>query len=228
MKHNELLPLLQQLLDTHFRPLRRTVRKNLARLTGAFLRNYKWLGRFLRCPYFDPTSLAECMLSLILGRQPAPWTLVVVDQTTIGDVEVLNAAIPLEGRAVPVAWASFQYPWTTTQPLSQNLLERYLVAWLAEAAPPQTRLLLVLDRGYARVALVRELNATGQPYIVRGKADVIIQLERGGKRQRVSLGRLPHRTGIPTPYRHVLYTVANRSRWMSSSTAAPASSRPGS
>lgn len=234
MKQNELLPLLQQLLDTHFRPLRRTVRKNLARLTAAFLRlaasvrfgygglhlaavarllpqgttfksNYKWLGRFLRCRSFDPTSLAECMLSLILGRQPAPWTLVVVDQTTLGDVEVLNAAIPLEGRAVPVAWASFQYPWTTTQPLSQNLLERYLVAWLAEAAPPETRLLLVLDRGYARVALVRELNATGQPYIVRGKADVIIQLERDGRRQRLSLGRLPHRTGVPKRYRHVLY-----------------------
>jgi hypothetical protein len=210
------------------------VRKNLARLTAAFLglatsvrfgygglhlasvarvlpggasfqSNYKWLARFLRCRYFDPSRLAECMLGLILGRQPPGWTLVLVDQTSIGDVEVLNAAIPLEGRAVPVAWASFQYPWTTTQPLSQNLLERYLLAWLAEAAPRSTRLLLVLDRGYARVALVRELNATRQPYIVRAKADVIVRAPLGGKLQRLRLGRLPHRTGLAQRYAHVLY-----------------------
>ncbi|MCL6568763.1 MAG: hypothetical protein K6T35_07755, partial [Meiothermus silvanus] len=128
MKHKDLLPLLQNLLETHFRPLRKTVRRNLARLTAAFLTlatsvrfgygglhlssvaralpdgasfksNYKWRARFLRCRYFDPASLAESMLALVLGRQPSPWTLVLVDQTSIGDVQVLSAAIPFQGRA---------------------------------------------------------------------------------------------------------------------------------
>jgi hypothetical protein len=151
MKQEELLFLLRDLLDHRFRPLRKTVRRNRARLTAPFLvlahsvrfgyggldlssiaralpdgtrfkSNYKWLARFLRCRYLDPPSLAECMLALVLGRQPSPWTLVLLDQTSIGDVQVLSAAIPVQGRAVPVAWVDFEYPWTTTRPLSQNLM----------------------------------------------------------------------------------------------------------
>src|SRR6266568_2841680 len=91
-----------ELIEAYFFGLRRTVRKNLTRLTCAFLRlalsvrfgygglhltsvaralpqglnfksSYKWLSRFLKCKYFDPSSLAECMLALILGRKPPPW-----------------------------------------------------------------------------------------------------------------------------------------------------------
>jgi len=234
MKHSDLLPLIQQPVETHFVVLRKTVRKNLARLTaallcltvsvrfgygglhltsvaralprgGQFKGNYKWLSRFLKCKYFDPASLAECMLALVLGRRPPRWTLVLIDQTTIDDVQVVNAAIPLQGRAVPVAWVDFQYPWTTTRPLSQNIMERYLLTWLAEAAPPKTGLLFVFDRGYARVALIKELNASRQPYIIRGKGDVIIRATVRGRLQRLRLDRLPHRTGVPIRYRHVLY-----------------------
>ena len=128
-----------------------------------------------------------------------------VDQTTIDDVQVVNAAIPLDGRAVPVAWVDFQYPWTTTRPLSQNIMERYLLTWLADAAKGRTLLLFVFDRGYARVALIAELNACGQPYVIRGKGDVIVHATVRGQPQRISLGRLPHRTGVAVRYRHVLY-----------------------
>ena len=223
-----------QLVESYFGGLRKTVRRNLARLTSAFLRlavsvrfgygglhltsiaralpdgttfksNYKWLSRFLKNRYFDPASLAECMLALILGRHAPNWTLVVFDQTSINGVEVVNAAIPLEGRAVPVAWVDFEYPWTTLRPASQNLAERYLLAWVAEAAPSQARLLFVLDRGYARVELIQELNAWRQPYLIRGRGKVIIEGLVRDRRQRLSLGRLPHRTGVPMRYRHVLY-----------------------
>jgi hypothetical protein len=103
MQHNcELYDAVCPLIESYFPCLRRTVRKNLSRLTCAFLRlalsvrfgygglhltsvarvlpdgkkfknNYKWLSRFLKCKYFDPSSLAECMLRLILGRKPPPW-----------------------------------------------------------------------------------------------------------------------------------------------------------
>ena len=135
-------PLVRGLIEAHFSVLRKTVRRNLTRLTAAFLRlavsvrfgygglhltwiartlpegttfksNYKWLSRFLKNRYFDPASLAEGMLALILGRKAPTWTLVLFDQTTINGVQVVNAAIPLEGRAVPVAWVGFEYPWTT-------------------------------------------------------------------------------------------------------------------
>jgi hypothetical protein len=222
------------LVETYFYSLRRTVRKNLARLTVAFLdlalsvrfgygglhltsvarvlsdqvkykNRYKWLSRFLKCKYFDPSSLAECMLRLILGDQPPPWVIVLVDQTTMDGVEVVSAALPLAGRAVPVAWVDFQYPWTTLRPPSQNFVELCLLTWLVQAAPPGVRLVLIFDRGYVRVALIKDLNLGGQPYVIRGRKDVIVQAVVRGRRQRISLGRLPHRSGQPVRYRHVLY-----------------------
>src|SRR6266567_8404299 len=137
-QERDLLSAVRELVDAHFSGLRRTVRKNLARLTCAFLHlawsirfgygglhltsiarvlpqgkkfksSYKWLSRFLKCKYFDASSLAECMLAVILGQKPPSWVIVLVDQTTVNGVEVVNAAIPFQGRAVPVAWVDFEY-----------------------------------------------------------------------------------------------------------------------
>ncbi len=99
MKHeSDLDASLRQLIEAYFPRLRRTVRKNLARLTAAFLHlvlsvrfgygdlhltsvaralseggklksRYQGLARFLQCQYFDPSSLAEYMLGLMLGRR---------------------------------------------------------------------------------------------------------------------------------------------------------------
>lgn len=234
MKQKELTDTIGQLIESHFPLLRRTVRKNLSRLTAAFLllavsvrfgygglhltsvaralgqdstfkSRYKWLSRFLKCKYFDPSSLAECMLTLVLGQKPPPWVIVLIDQTTIDEVQVISAAIPFHGRAVPVAWVDFQYPWNTLRPPSQNVIERLLLTWLAEAAPPQVRLILVLDRGYARVELIKDMNRNRQPFLIRGNRKTIVEVPLRGKRRRLSLGRLPHRTGVPIRYRHVLY-----------------------
>jgi Transposase DDE domain len=234
MNRRDLDLIVTRLLEAYFSGLRRTVRKNLARLTLAFLdlalsvrfgygglhltsvaralperflfkSRYKWLSRFLKCKHFDPSSLAECMLSLVLGRNPSRWVIVLIDQTTVDGVEVVNAAIPLAGRAVPVAWIDFEYPWTSLRPPSQNFVELCLFAWLTEAAPPGVRLILVFDRGYARVALIQELNRTHQPFLIRGRGNVIVRARVRGRLQRISLGRLPHRTVQPLRYRHVLY-----------------------
>ncbi|HVO82157.1 MAG TPA: transposase [Terriglobales bacterium] len=230
----DILPAVAELIAAYFAGLRRTVRKNLTRLTSAFLRlalsvrfgygglhltsvarvlpegkkfkrSYKWLGRFLQCKYFDPSSLAECMLALMLGETPPPWVIVLVDQTTIDGVQVVNAAIPFQGRAVPVAWVDFEYPWKTLTPPSQNTVERYLLTWLGLAAPPRVRLILVFDRGYARVGLIQDLNRGPQPFLIRARSKVIVEAEVRGRRRRLSLGRLPHRSGRATRYRHVLY-----------------------
>src|SRR6266481_6031139 len=167
-QEKDLLSAVRELVDAHFSDLRRPVRKNLARLTCAFLHlawsirfgygglhltsiarvlpqgkkfksSYKWLSRFLKCKYFDASSLAECMLAVILGNKPPGWVIVLVDQTTVNGVEVVNAAIPFQGRAVPVAWVDFEYPWKTVDPASQNTIERYLLTWLGLAVPRGVR-----------------------------------------------------------------------------------------
>jgi hypothetical protein len=90
-------------------------------------------------------------------------------------------------------------------PPSQNTIERYLLTGLAEAAPPCTRLTLVFDRGYARVGLIQDWNRGHQPFLIRAPPKVIVQTKVRGRRQRLSLGRLPHRTNRPVRYRHALY-----------------------
>lgn len=127
------------------------------------------------------------MLALMLGRLPRHWVLVLIEQTTLDGVQVPNAAIPLHGRAVPVAWVDFQYPWRTTRPLSHHILEQCLLTWLAEAAPRRVALLFGFDRGCARVELAGELNASRQPYVIRGRAAVVVQAAVRGRRQRLSL-----------------------------------------
>jgi len=210
------------------------VRKNLCRLSCAFLRlawsirfgygglhltsiarllpqgkkfksSYKWLSRFRKCKYFDASSLAQCRLAVILGHKPPPWVIVPVDQTSVNGVEIVNAAIPLQGRAVPVAGVDFEYPWKTLHPASQNTIERYLLTWLGLAVPRGVRLILVLDRGYARVALIRDLNQGQQPFLIRARSKVIGQATVQGRRRRLSWGRLPHRLGRPIRYPHLLY-----------------------
>ncbi|PYS65187.1 MAG: hypothetical protein DMF76_03310, partial [Acidobacteria bacterium] len=104
----ELHASIRSLIESYFSCLRRPVRKNLARLTCAFLylawsvrfgygglhltsiarvlpegkkfkSSYKWLSRFLKCKYFDASSLAECMLAVILGNKPPGWVIVLID-----------------------------------------------------------------------------------------------------------------------------------------------------
>jgi len=77
--------------------------------------------------------------------------------------------------------------------------------WLVQAAPPGVRLVLIFDRGDVRVALIKDLNLVGQPYVIRGRKDVIVQAVVRGRPQRISLGCLPHRSGQAVRYRHVLY-----------------------
>ncbi len=98
-QNHQLHASIRSLIESYFSCLRRPVRKNLARLTCAFLHlawsirfgygglhltsiarvlpegkkfksSYKWLSRFLKCKYFDASSLAECMLAVILGQPP--------------------------------------------------------------------------------------------------------------------------------------------------------------
>jgi hypothetical protein len=112
------------------------------------------------------------MLAVILGNRPPPWVIVLVEQITVNEVEVVNAAIPFQGRAVPMAWVDFEYPSKTIHPASQNTLERYLLTWLAGRAARDTTI-LIFDRGYPRVELIKDLKEKGfaEPWFLIVAAD---------------------------------------------------------
>src|SRR5256885_8595045 len=114
------------------------------------------------------------MVAVILGNKPPGWVIVLVDQTTVNGVAVVQAAIPFQGRAVPVAWVDFEYPWKTVNPVSQNTIERYLLTWLGLAVPPGVRLVFIFFRGSARVQVIKDLKHGQQPFLIRGRRKGIV------------------------------------------------------
>jgi len=221
-------------LEETFSDVRATVRKNLAALViglvmllrtprgwygrlslsgvsralptrGQVTARYKRLHRFLDNPRFHSESFSAGLLRLATGGSCPSLVPVLVDQTAVGGVQVLTASYPVEGRAIPLAMATFEHAkleW------SQNLLEEGFLRRLAGALPPQVRLVWIMDRGYGRATLLVVCRNQQWLFVIRGRAAVIVEYQG----RRLSLGRLPHRQGKACRYRGVLYQGKEKER----------------
>jgi hypothetical protein len=148
----------------------------------------------LKCKYFDPSSLAEMHVDADPGNQA----------TVLGDRArrsndarwrpARQCRHPTAGPCGPRSLDRFRIPLENADSSFTNTIERYLLTWLAEAAPPNVHLILVFDRGYARVELIKDVHRGQQPFLIRAPHKVIVQTRIGGRRRRLSLGRLPIRS----------------------------------
>jgi DDE family transposase len=105
--------------------------------------------------------------------------LVAFDWTEIRQFHTLMAAAVMNGRAVPLLWAS--YPeWVLSK--SQNNLEEGLLRLLKSMLPEGVKVVLLADRGFGRTELARTCQHIGIHYVVRVKADVWVDCpEHRGK-----------------------------------------------
>ena len=126
-----------------------------------------------------------------------------LDQTTLRGTPTLLAGVRVAGRILPVAFACFEY---ATLRKSQNVLEWALLLLVTASLPPGCTPLFVMDRGYARAALLAQLRQAGIPYLIRGRRNTMVRLGT----QRLILGRVPHRQGVAVRYPHVLYQDTKR------------------
>jgi hypothetical protein len=118
----------------------------------------KRLGRLLRNAHLEGPEMTPLLVRLALGDRPPPWVPVVVDQTTIRGVQVIMAGIRVARRIMPVAFACFTYE---TIRKSQNTIELGLLTLVKASLPPGCNPLYVMDRGYARVELFKDLEQMG-------------------------------------------------------------------
>jgi len=169
---------------------------------GDVTARYKRLHRFLDNPRFRNESLSAGLLRLATGGSCPALVPVLVDQTAVGDVQVLTASYPVEGRAIPLALETFEHAELER---SQNLVEEDFLRRLAAALPQEVRFVLIMDRGYARAALLLVCRRQDWLFIIRGRSQVMVEYPVQGQRRRVSLGRLPHRQGKAGRYRGVFY-----------------------
>lgn len=154
----------------------------------------KRIWRFLSNLKWSPIDCFPWLLAFLLSRfSPKRYLPVIIDQSTIaGKWEVLWASIPFRGRALPIYFKVFRYEDIRADPEgSQNKLEDQFVRDVVAMLPQSPSPLLLFDRGYARVPLLRLLDSLQVKYVVRARKDVVVRHgdEHHGPLSDVSVGR---------------------------------------
>ncbi len=151
------------------------------------------LLRFLSNPRFTPESMIPLLVALAVGTTFKERLPMVMDQTVLLGLPTLLIGLVFEGRVLPVAFTSFAYEAIEK---SQNAIEHALMLSVASCFPPDKRPVLVMDRGYARVRLLSQLESAGIPYLIRVPKSVSVLI---GK-EKTSPGRLPAPMGCLERY----------------------------
>ncbi len=118
-----------------------------------------------------PEILIPLQIALVLGIQATGSVPLILDQTTIRGIQTLLIGALFQGRVLPVAFSCFTHAGIRK---SQNILEHALILTVMSCFPVESRPLLIMDRGYARAALLEKLRREGIPFLVRAKAKVIV------------------------------------------------------
>jgi hypothetical protein len=157
------------------------------------------LYRFLANRRLTPELLIPLHIALACGTKLRERLPMILDQTTIRGIETLLIGLVFEGRVLPIAFSCFMEKLIHK---SQNILEHSLILAAMSCFPVEFRPLLILDRGYARVALLIHLREEGIPFLCRAKRSVMVYLQGQTKGQ--TLGRFKIKPGQLLRY-SVLY-----------------------
>jgi hypothetical protein len=184
----------------------------------------KRLRRFLGNPRLDEAAqdaAVACLLRFILARLgPVPFVPVMVDWLFVDEQAILGVQIPYRGRSFPLCFAVHALRLQDDEPgrtkAEQQLLERLLARWPADAGPP----VLLCDRGFAKGALIAWLLKRRVGFIVRIPSDHHVDDRRGRLlndqvdpgRGRWRFGALHPPVGKARLLRRVTYTEAHRLR----------------
>lgn len=227
---DRLLAALDAAVVEQFGMLRRTVQKNLAVLTLAFLRllgaarggagrlslaalgrvlptlgtphaREKRLARVLANPRLDPRGVTDGLARVIAGRRRAGLWPLLFDQTAAGSTHALIAGVPFAGRVLPLAVYTFDYPWQETTAPSQNALEELFLIDVETALPRGVRPVWIGDRAYGRAALLRASAVQQRLYVLRGRAGTAVTWQD----RHLKLGELPVVPRRAVRYRQVTY-----------------------
>lgn len=144
----------------------------------------KRLDRFVSNPRIKVGNLMTSWCKWVVSTfVPGKYLVISLDWTTLpGNIQVLMAATPYAGRAVPLLWVATTYRAFKD---SQNRIEERLISNLTKIIPQGKRIILVADRGFGRTSLVNFLSDLDILFVLRVKADVVITTKKG---QKINLG----------------------------------------
>jgi hypothetical protein len=130
----------------------------------------KRVDRFIGNNRFDHRTAQEELLRHVVG--PRKTVLIAVDWTKIRKWPALVAGVVKRGRAIPVMWSVMG---AHALYKSQNAFENGFFAWLAQALPDGVLAVILLDRGFKRVELVKHLRRCGLSFVIRTGGNVHVR-----------------------------------------------------
>jgi hypothetical protein len=175
-----------------------------------FRHNLKRVWRFVCNERINDPKRKEVVARRLLRQlhhrlqiQPKQHLEILMDWTTVWPYVVLEALVPVDGRAVPVlSWAALR----GTLSCRQNTFEMAFLASLRRCLPKHWRVVIVADRGFQRTELLRYIKGLGLSFVIRVKGDAWI---KSGKYEG-KLRDYPLKVGQRFKLREVIYHKAKR------------------
>lgn len=126
----------------------------------------RWLGN----RRFDDRRAREQFTRAVIG--PRRRIEVAVDWTKLRAWPVLVAAMVYRGRAIPLLW-SVADPKKLYK--SQNAFEHGFLTWLRATIPEEVEVIILMDRGFKRVELIKVLRRLRLSFVIRTGGNVHVR-----------------------------------------------------
>jgi hypothetical protein len=134
---------------------------------------------------------------------------VIVDITWVNGEKYLVAAIPFLCRSIPIAFRRFTDE-EIRRGTSQNLIENAFFEWLSDTLSVYS-VVIIADRGFRRVSLLKHLRELGLDYVIRVCGNVWASTNKNAKEQYSGiLGDIKLKAGTRRYFRNATYHKTQR------------------
>ena len=140
-----------------------------------FPHNLKRVWRFVSNDRINDSSSKELVARRLIRQlhhrlqvKPTQHLQITIDWTSVWPYHVLEAPVPVDGRAVPVLSLAVL---RSDLKCNQNTLEQLFISSLRRCVPKQWRVVIVADRGFGRTELLRFIDKQGFGFVIRVKGD---------------------------------------------------------
>ncbi len=178
------------------------------------LHRLKRLWRFVDNGRVDPLAVQLALIPYTVASLGKPHLLGLALDWTMWDTitprgdrvryQVLRIAVPRRGRALPLLQIA-HYRDKLPADSSQNRIEEEALLAVVRALPPGVRPVILADRGFARVGLIRWLQSHNLEYAIRVRRGTCVT-ESDGRRWKLGEERLkPGEYAYSPGVRYALY-----------------------
>ena len=134
---------------------------------------------------------------------------VIVDITWVNGEKYIVAAIPFLCRSIPIAFRRFTDE-EIRRGTSQNLIENAFFEWLSDTLSGY-RVVIIADRGFRRVSLLKHLRELGLDYVIRVCGNVWASTNKNAREHYSGiLGDVKLKAGTRRYFRNATYHKTQR------------------